>query len=153
MVKYHVEKFLLVATPFGSTKFIEKELIIMANKTKKTHKELYTELLAIPTLTDEQKEFLEGRIAGLEKKTSSKKQTDNQKRNLELAEAVYQYMAIDTMYSITELMKEVPAFREIDPLSNQFANHIVKILKDAGRVTRVVDKGRAKFVKVVEVEG
>lgn len=124
----------------------------MANKQKKTQKEMFEEILAIPTLTDEQREFIESRIEALAKKTSSKKQTDNQKRNIALAEAVYQYMAPDTMYTITELMKEVPAFREIDPLSNQFATNIVKILKDSGRATRVVDKGRAKFVKVVEVE-
>lgn len=124
----------------------------MANKTKKTQKELYTELLAI-CQTDEQREFVEKKISQLENKSATKKQTESQKRNLELAESVYEYMEEDKMYTITDLMKEVPEFQEIDPLSNQFATNIVKILKDSSRVTRVVDKGRAKFVKVVEVEG
>jgi hypothetical protein len=107
-----------------------------------------------PDLTKEQKEFLQGRIDALNKKSTSKKTTENQKRNVELANAVYDYMEVDKMYTITDLMKEVPAFQEVDPLSNQFATNIVKILKDDGRVTRLVDKGRAKFVKVVvEVEG
>jgi hypothetical protein len=124
----------------------------MANKKQKTQKEMYTELLALPNLTEEQKEFLKGRIAALDKKSTSKKQTESQKRNTELAEAVYAYMEEDKMYTITDLMKEVPAFQEVDPLSNQFATNIVKILKDDGRVTRVVDKGRAKFIKVVAIE-
>jgi hypothetical protein len=124
----------------------------MANKQKKTQKEMYTELLAI-CQTDEQKEFVKKKISQLENKSATKKQTESQKRNLELAESVYEYMEENKMYTITDLMKEVPAFQEVDPLSNQFATNIVKILKDDGRVTRVVDKGRAKFVKVVEVEG
>lgn len=129
----------------------------MANKKQKTQKEMFNEILQVAGLTDEQKEFLKGRIAALEKKSTSKKATESQERNLNLAEAVYAHMEEDKMYTITDLMKEVPAFQEIDPLSNQFATNIVKILKDAGRVTRVVDKGRAKFIKVVatetEVEG
>lgn len=126
----------------------------MANKKQKTQKEMFAELLNHPDLTKEQKEFLQGRIDALNKKSTSKKATESQKRNAELANAVYAYMEEEKMYTITDLMKEVPAFQEVDPLSNQFANHIVKILKDDGRVTRLVDKGRAKFVKVVaEVEG
>ncbi len=125
----------------------------MANKQKKTQKELYAEILAIPALTDEQREFIKGRIEQLNKKSTSKKTTEAQQRNLDLAEAVYEYMEENKLYTITDLMKEVPEFQEIDPLSNQFATNIVKILKDDGRVTRVVEKGRAKFVKVIEVEG
>ena len=124
----------------------------MANKQKKTQKEMFNELLAI-CQTDEQREFVEKKISQLENKSATKKQTESQKRNLELAEAVYEYMEEDKLYTITNLMKEVPKFQEIDPLSNQFATNIVKILKDSGRVTRMIDKGRAKFVKVVEVEG
>ena len=114
---------------------------------------MYNELLALPNLTEEQKEFLKGRIEQLEKKTANKKETEKQKANQQLTQEVYDYMQEDKMYTITELMKEVPAFQEIDALSNQFATHIVKLLKDSGRVTRVVEKGRAKFVKVVRVEG
>lgn len=124
----------------------------MANKQKKTQKELYTELLAL-CQTDEQRKFVESRLEQLAKKSVSKKETEKQKANQQLTQEVYDYMQEDKMYTITELMKEVPAFQEIDALSNQFATHIVKLLKDSGRVTRVVEKGRAKFVKVVKVEG
>ena len=71
----------------------------MANKKQKTQKEMYNELLAHPDLTEEQKEFLKGRIAALDKKSTSKKQTESQKRNVELAEAVYAYMAEEKMYN------------------------------------------------------
>ena len=127
----------------------------MANKQKKTQKEWYAEIIdLLETLGghEDKVEFLQGRVEMLNKKTSTKKETEKQKANQELAQAVYKYMELDKMYTITDLMKEVPAFQEIDPLSNQFATNIVKILKDSGLVIRVVDKGRAKFVKV-EGEG
>jgi hypothetical protein len=49
-------------------------------------------------------------------------------------------------------MKEVVELQEIDPLSNQYVTNLVTSLKDSGRVERVVEKGRAKFSKIV-VEG
>ena len=124
----------------------------MANKQKKTQKEWYAEIIdLLETLGghEDKVEFLQGRVEMLNKKATTKKETEKQKANQELAQAVYEYMEPDKMYIITDLMKEVPAFQEIDALSNQFATHIVKTLKDSGLVTRVVDKGRAKFVKVV----
>lgn len=124
----------------------------MANKQKKTQKEWYAEIIdLLETLGghEDKVEFLQGRVEKLNKKANTKKENPIQERNQELAKAVYEHMELDKMYTITDLMKEVPAFQEIDPLSNQFATNIVKILKDNGLVTRVVDKGRAKFVKVV----
>ena len=129
----------------------------MANAKQKTQKEMFTEIAdLLETLNEteygEYATFLRGRVEALNKKSTSKKATEAQERNANLAEAVYDYMEENKLYTITDLMKEVPEFQEIDPLSNQFATNIVKILKDAGRVTRVVEKGRAKFVKVVEGE-
>lgn len=124
----------------------------MANKTKKTQRELYTEILDNPTLTEEQKEFLQGRIEALDKKTASKKTTANQEQNQELAEAVYEYMAEGKKYTVTDLMKEVPALQEIDPLSNQKTTHIVGLLVKDGRVDKSKEKGRTYFQKAVAVE-
>ena len=123
----------------------------MANKMKKTQKEMYNELLALPNLTEEQKEFLKGRIEQLEKKTANKKITEKQEQNLELANAVYEYMEQGKMYTVTDLMKGVPALQEIKDLSNQRTTSIVGILKDNGQVNRVIDKGRAKFEKVIDL--
>jgi hypothetical protein len=121
----------------------------MANKQKKTQKEMYNELLALPNLTEEQKEFLQGRIAQLEKKTTNKKLTEVQKRNLELANAVYEYMQENVEYTVTDLMKEVSALRVIDPLTNQFTTHIVGLLVKDKKIVRKEVKGRAKFIKVI----
>lgn len=126
----------------------------MANKQKKTQKEMYNELLALPNLTEEQKEFLQGRIAQLEKKTTNKKLTEQQESRLRLANAVYDYMESEKLYTVSDLMKEVPEFQEIAPISNQFATSVIGDLKKYGKVNRVIEKGRAKFVKVeTEVEG
>lgn len=123
----------------------------MANKMKKTQKEMYNELLALPNLTEEQKAFLKSRIEQLEKKTATKKMTEKQEQNLELANAVYEYMEENKMYTVTDLMKGVPALQEIKDLSNQRTTSIVGILKDNGQVNRVIDKGRAKFEKVIDL--
>jgi len=122
----------------------------MANKMKKTQKEMYNELLALPNLTEEQKAFLKGRIEQLEKKTANKKVTEKQKENLELANAVYEYMEKDIEYTVTDLMKSVPALQKIEDLSNQRTTSIVGILKDNNLVERIIDKGRAKFIKIVD---
>ena len=128
----------------------------MANKQKKTQKEMYNELLALPNLTEEQKEFLQGRIAQLEKKTSNKKETEKQKDNQRIAQAIYDYMENGKKYTITDLIKEVPALQELETVSNQYVTSLVKSLKDNELVERIIDKGRAKFVKVeteTEVKG
>lgn len=118
---------------------------------KKTQKEMFTEVLDM-LVSQEHKDFIQGRIDALNKKSSSKKETEKQTRNVELANAIYDYMQVGTLYTITDLMKEVPELQEIDPLSNQFVTNLVTSLKNEGKVERIVEKGRAKFSKVV-VEG
>ena len=118
---------------------------------KKTQKEWFTEVLAMLD-SQEHKDFIQGRIDALNKKSAGKKETERQTRNTELANAIYDCMEVGTLYTITDLMKEVPELQEIDPLSNQFVTNLVTSLKNEGRVERVVEKGRAKFSKIV-VEG
>lgn len=118
----------------------------MANKQKKTQKELYTELLAI-CQTDEQKEFIQSRIEQLAKKSTSKKETEKQSKNLELAKAVYDYMQKNISYTVTDLMKQVPELQAVDPLSNQYVTSLMGILRDKELVVRIFEKNRAKFIK------
>lgn len=118
---------------------------------KKTQKEMFNEILGMLD-SKEHKDFIQGRIDALNKKSASKKEIEKQTKNSELANAIYDYMEVGTLYTITDLMKEVPELQEIDPLSNQYVTNLVTSLKDNGRVERVVEKGRAKFSKVV-VEG
>lgn len=116
--------------------------------TKKTQKQWYEEIIAC--LSDEgQKDFLRGRIAQLEKKSASGegKLTPLQVANAELAEKVLDFMVVGKAYTVSDLMKTCPAFKEIaDTLSNQKATAIVRSLVP-DKVTRTVDKGRAYFTK------
>lgn len=118
---------------------------------KKTQKEWFNEILGMLD-SKEHKDFIQSRIDTLNKKSSSKKEIEKQTRNTELANAIYDYMEEDVLYTITDLMKEVPELQVIDPLSNQFVTHLVTSLKNEGRVEKIVEKGRSKFSKVV-VEG
>lgn len=120
---------------------------------------MYTEIIDVletlnPTEYKEYIDFLGGRIEQLNKKSSKCEggMTDKQKENRALADAIYAHMEPNKEYSITDLMKEVPALQEVDPLTNQRTTSLVKLLVDDGTVTRKEVKGRAKFVKVVEGE-
>ena len=71
-------------------------------------------------------------------------------RSIEIADKVYDDMEIGKKYTVTDMMKSLPAFVEIEDLTQSYANGIVKRLKDGGRVTRTEIKGRPYFEKVVE---
>ena len=121
----------------------------MAN-VKKTHKELYNEILGMLD-SQEHKDFIQGCINAIDKKSASKKATEHQLRNTELANGIYEFMCdnADTLYTITDIMKSVECLQEIDPLSNQFVTNLVTSLNNEGKVERVVEKGRAKFKAVI----
>lgn len=123
----------------------------MANKTKKTLKELYTEIINGYELSQEHKDFLNDRIEKLAKKSSGNKDNEKAEANQVLAEAIYAYMDKDKKYLISDLMKEVPELQEIDPLSNQRVTHLVGILVKDGRVVKTKEKGRT-YHQAIEVE-
>ena len=78
----------------------------MANSTKKTQRDFYTEILNGYALTKEQREFIEGRIAQLDKKsTSSKgKETATQKANAELKDKILAEMEYGKSYTISDML-------------------------------------------------
>jgi hypothetical protein len=123
----------------------------MANKTKKTLKEMYTEILENYPLSQEHKDFLNDRIEKLAKKSSGNKDNEKAEANQVLAEAIYAYMDKDKKYLISDLMKEVPELQEIDPLSNQRVTHLVGLLVKDGRVVKTKEKGRT-YHQAIEVE-
>ena len=94
--------------------------------------------------TDEIVEKLEKILAQTEKKNSGeRKQTDKQKKNEELGEVIFNWLAENGgKKTVTDMMKEIP---ELAELSNQKVSSIVKPLKDEGRVEKVVEKGRSYF--------
>lgn len=119
---------------------------------KMTIAETFAEIIDTYELTDAHKAFLLDRIEKATRKSNGeKKLTAKQVQNAAVADEVYAFMAQtpDTAYTVSELLKVCPAFTAIEDCSASYANAIIKKLKDAGRVIRTVDKGRAYFKAVV----
>ena len=114
---------------------------------KMTIAETFAEIVATYDLSEEHKAFLLERADKASRKSSTgeRKPTAKQLHNAEIADSVYEAMESKRAYTVSEMVKVIPAF---DGVSASYANAIVKKLKDAGRVTRSEIKGRAYFTKV-----
>ena len=119
----------------------------MANSTKKTQRELFNEILNGYALTDEQKEFIKGRIAQLDKKsTSSKgKETATQKANAELKDKILAEMEYGKSYTISDMLK---AFECCADLSNQKVSAVCNQMVKDNLMIKVEDKRKSYFSKV-----
>ena len=123
----------------------------MANKKTPTIKEQFAEIMEQYPLSPAHREFIEGRIAVLDRKTTDRKPTAKQVQNAEVAEQVYEFMANEPnrLFTCGELLKVCPALANCETPSASYANAIIKRLKDAGRIVRTESKGRAYFQAVV----
>lgn len=116
---------------------------------KKTQKQYFEEILNalvtkdITHLNDEHNEFLKSRIDALDKKSTSRKPTAEQKRAEEVGQAILDYMKPSTLYTVTDLFKSVPAF--IDEDTFQYANAVVQKLYKGGMLDRISEKGKTYF--------
>ena len=124
----------------------------MANSTKKTQRDFYNEILNGYALTDEQKEFIKGRIAQLDKKASSSsgKQTATQKANAELKDKILAEMESGKAYTISDMLKSLECCAE---LSNQKVSAVMKQLVEGNLVVRTEDKRKAFFHKSLTLKG
>lgn len=121
----------------------------MANKTKKTQKDYFNELLAIESVKGnaELVEFINGRIAQLDKKSASAsgKETATQKANTELKVKILGAMESGKAYTITDLIK---SFDFLADLSNQKVSAVVRqMVENDNSVVRTEDKRKAYFTK------
>jgi hypothetical protein len=108
---------------------------------KKTQKQYFEEILA--TLTnDEHKDFIKGRIEALEKKSTSRKPTEADKKSERMCEYILAYMVKDNTYTVTDIHHGVSALADE---SFSYVNSLVKKLKDNGSVERIFEKGKALF--------
>ena len=119
----------------------------MAEK-KLTKREMFEKIKAVEGLTSEMVKFIDHEIELLVKKNASKKLTPKQKANAEVQENILETMEAGKPYTVSELMKAVPALAEMENCSNQYASQMIRALKDAGLVVRSEKGGRAYFTKV-----
>ncbi len=119
----------------------------MANSTpsvrKPTKKQMFNGLLAMPGLSEEQKAFIQHEIDLLEKKNSGeKKPTATQVANEALKVAMVEGMEANRLYTVTELIKEIPA---LAGLTNQKVSPLANQLVEEGKLTKTVEKRRSYF--------
>ena len=118
----------------------------MANK--KTVVEMFEELMAIPTLTEEQKNFLEKRIEITKKKNANRsaeptpKQLEKMAHDAELRGKVVAVMAEGVTYTPSDIVKlvdtaEIPNTQKLTPL--------LTALVGEGVLTTATVKGRSVY--------
>ena len=118
----------------------------MTNK-KITKRERFESLLTIPAVQADQGlvDFINHELELLTKKNSAeKKQTPVQIANEGIKDAIYEGMAENRLYSVTELIKEIPACAD---LTNQRVSALLRQMMPE-RVERVEEKRKAYFRKV-----
>lgn len=121
----------------------------MTNTTKMTKAQKFAMLKAIPAVAENPMlvEFIDHEVELLTKKNSAdKKPTAQQTANAAIQTAILSTMQSNRMYTITELLKEVPNLPE--DMTNQRMSALVRQLVDAGKVKRDEVKRKAYFTIV-----
>lgn len=95
-------------------------------------------------LSAEEVAFLEERAEMHAKKNANRKPTKAQAENEGIKDAIIEGMVEDKAYTITDLIKSIPA---ISNLTNQRVSALVRQLKEEGSVIRTEEKGKAYFTK------
>lgn len=86
---------------------------------------------------------IENELVLLAKKNSAeKKPTAQQVQNAGICEAIVAGMERNRYYTVTEIIKEIPACAD---LTNQRVSALLRQLKDEGKVVRTEDKRKAYF--------
>lgn len=116
--------------------------------TKVTQKSAIAYVIANCSLPSEVEEKLSSMLATLEKKSASggeRKPTATQIANEGFKEILCENMEVNRLYTITELVKEMPFGEE---LSNQRVSAIVRQLVKDNKVVRTEEKRKAYFTVV-----
>ena len=116
----------------------------MANVKKMTKAQMFAQIKANYPLTPAEVEFIDHELELLAKKNSAeKKPTAQQVANQGVAEAILEHMGAEPtrLFSITELIKEVPACAD---LTNQRVSAIVRGMIGSS-IERIEEKRKAYF--------
>jgi hypothetical protein len=118
----------------------------MANKTKMTKADYFKQISENYPLTDAEQAFIAHELELLAKKNSAeKKPTAQQVENQVIKTAMLDGMESGKAYTITDLIKTVPACAE---LTNQRVSALMRQMVESGAVVRTEDKRKAYFTKV-----
>ena len=118
----------------------------MANTKKMTKREMFEQIKANYNLNADEIAFIDHELELLIKKNSAeKKPTAVQVANEGIKAEILEGMEVGKKYTITDLMKSVPACAE---LSNQRVSALVRQLVTDGSVERTEEKRKAYFSKV-----
>ena len=118
----------------------------MANVKKMTKREMFEMIKANHNLSADEIAFIDHELELLAKKNSAeKKPTAVQVANEGIKADILNGMEIGKKYTITDLMKEIPACAE---LSKQRVSALVRQLVADGSVERTEEKRKAYFHKV-----
>ena len=122
---------------------------------KMTKREKFEMLKAIPAVAENALlvEFIDHELELLAKKNASadgeRKLTEKQKANETLKVAILDGMEDNRLYTITELIKEIPACAE---LTNQKVSAVIRQMYEGAHPTieKMVDKRKSYFRKIAE---
>lgn len=119
---------------------------------KKTLQEKFAEVKAFLEENEASKEmidFIADRAEKADRKSENRKPSATQVANAALSERVYEYLKdCGKKLQIKQMIKEVPAFAEIENCTTQKASAIVRGLLKDGKVQRVEEKGVAYFFAI-----
>lgn len=87
-------------------------------------------------------EFIDNEIAKVEKKNANRKPSAMQTANEQIKSAIVEGMVEGKQYTITEMIKSIPACAE---LTNQKVSALVRQLKDENLVVKAEAKGKSYF--------
>ena len=99
----------------------------------------------IPYTADMAIELIDHEIELLTKKNTPGKPTKVQQENAKLTEAVYEGMELGKPYTVTEIIKSVPA---VAGMNISKVRPLLTPLMEAGKVKREEVKGKAIFTKI-----
>ena len=121
----------------------------MAN-IRKTQKDLFGEIREIVEKygTTEQVEFIDKKVAQLDKKNENKGMTATQKANEDLKAIIIENLTeLDRAVTINELQANDERLQAVngEPISNQKMSALLKQLVDTNIVVKTIDKKKAYF--------
>ena len=116
----------------------------MANK-KMTKREMFEQIKAKYNLAEDEKAFIDHELELLAKKNSAdKKPTAVQTANEAIKTAIYETMEDGRLYTITDMIKDIPACAE---LTNQKVSALVRqMMPDL--IEKIEEKRKSYFRKV-----